>query len=284
MERGVPLCLSARVHRRCSTPGRYRVVVTGPVDATSQTFRIESSAAVRPRWSENGVRFFQVQRDGARQVAGPLHRKPSHLNDAHAAVYELPHFPHPIATTRSAADALTRVPSHAVIDAEGGWFDAGDYLKFTHTTAYADVLLYASQRALGAAAPGSLTREARHGELWLRRMWHEQSAHALPAGGDRHRQPGRHLLRRPRPVAAPAGRRPQHPHRDRYATAHRPVFRAAAPGHLISPNLVGRVSAAFALAAQNDATVTSRVVPGPSSSRHLALRGWPTRGIRRGHS
>ena len=42
-------------------------------------------------------------------------------------------------------------------------------------------------------------------------------------------------------------------HRDRYATTDRPVFRAAPPGHRISPNLVGRVSAAFALAAQNDA-------------------------------
>jgi endoglucanase len=40
---------------------------------------------------------------------------------------------------------------------------------------------------------------------------------------------------------------------DRYAAAHRPVFRAAAPGQPISPNLVGRVSAAFALAAQVDA-------------------------------
>ena len=121
------------------------------------------------------MKFFQVQRDGADQVPGPLHRKPSHLSDAHAAVYELPHFRHPYSDDTISGKQLTRVPGHTVIDAEGGWFDAGDYLKFTHTTAYADVLLYASQRALGAAAPGSLDREARHGEMWLRRMWHEKS-------------------------------------------------------------------------------------------------------------
>jgi len=40
---------------------------------------------------------------------------------------------------------------------------------------------------------------------------------------------------------------------DRYIS-HRPVFAAADPWELISPNLVGRVSAAFALAAQSDAS------------------------------
>ncbi|GAA3084057.1 hypothetical protein GCM10020000_82880 [Streptomyces olivoverticillatus] len=38
-----------------------------------------------------------------------------------------------------------------------------------------------------------------------------------------------------------------------YLIKHRPVFRAAAPGKPISPNLVGRVAAVFALAAQLDA-------------------------------
>src|SRR3954452_17499032 len=41
-------------------------------------------------------------------------------------------------------------------------------------------------------------------------------------------------------------------HVDRFVS-HRPVFRAARPGRPISPNLVGRVSASFALAAQRDA-------------------------------
>jgi endoglucanase len=41
-------------------------------------------------------------------------------------------------------------------------------------------------------------------------------------------------------------------HADRYVS-HRPVFDAAPPGKPISPNLVGRVAAAYALAAQIDA-------------------------------
>jgi endoglucanase len=233
--------------------GSYQVTVSGPVTATSQPFSIESAKALYGRVLANGIKFFQVQRDGANQVAGPLHRKPSHLNDKHAAVYELPDFPHPNGSDTIRGKHLTRVPSHAVINAEGGWFDAGDFLKFTHTAAYADVLLYASERALGSAAPPALGREARHGETWLRRMWHEKSRTlylqvGIGTGNRAGTFYGDHDLWR-----LPQSDDHNTSHRDRYATAHRPVFRAAPPGHLISPNLVGRVSAAFALAAQADA-------------------------------
>jgi endoglucanase len=238
---------------RLRKPGSYHVTVTGPVSATSQSFKVEGSNPLFGQIVRNGVAFFQTQRDGASQVAGPLHRRPSHLRDANAAVYALPHFPHPYNDDTISGQHLTRVPSHITIDAEGGWFDAGDYLKFTHTAAYADVLLYASQRALGAAAPGSLDREARHGESWLRRMWHEKSRTlylqvGIGTGNRAGTFYGDHDLWR-----LPQTDDHNRSARDRYATAHRPVFRAAPPGHLISPNLVGRVSAAFALAAQTDA-------------------------------
>jgi endoglucanase len=236
-----------------TTAGRYRISVSGPVTATSPTFRIEGSKALYGRMVRQGVSFFQVQRDGADQVPGPLHRKPSHRADAHAAVYRLPHFRHPESDDTISGRHLVRVASHARVDVAGGWFDAGDYLKFTHTTAYADVLLSASQRALGRRAPRSLEREARHGELWLRRMWHQRSRTlylqvGIGTGNRAGTFFGDHDLWR-LPQADTHDTR----HRDRYATTDRPVFRAAAPGHRISPNLVGRVSAAFALAAQNDA-------------------------------
>ena len=236
-----------------ATPGTYHLVVTGPANATSQSFRIESAAALYGRMVGDGVRFFQAQRDGRDQVDAALDRKPSHLNDAHAEVYRLPDFPHPGSDDTIKGSHLTRVADHAVIDAEGGWFDAGDFLKFTHTTAYADVLLYASQRALGSAASGALTREARHGEQWLRRMWHEKTRTlylqvGIGTGNRAGTFYGDHDLWR-----LPQADDRDTASRDRYAAAHRPVFRAAPPGHLISPNLVGRVSAAFALAAQVDA-------------------------------
>jgi endoglucanase len=233
-------------------PGVYHLVVTGPLTASSPTFRVESRAAMYGRIVRNGVRFFQVQRDGADQVPGPLHRRPSHLNDAHARVYEDPHIDHPFSDD-VISGRLTPVPGRATVDVEGGWFDAGDYLKFAHTAAYADVLLYASRRALGAAAPASLDREAQYGERWLHRMWHERTRTLyLQVGigsGDRSgTYYGDHDLWR-----LPQADDHNSLRRDRYAARHRPVFQAAAPGHLISPNLVGRVSAAFALAAQADA-------------------------------
>jgi endoglucanase len=232
--------------------GTYAIHVAGPVTATSQTFRIESSRALYGRIVRNGVAFFQTQRDGPDQVATATHRRPSHRNDVHASVYQLPDFVHPNRDD-TIRGGLTRVPDHRVVDAEGGWFDAGDYLKFTHTTAYADVLLYASARALGGSAPASLRREARYGQTWLRRMWHERSRTlylqvGIGSGNESGSIVGDHDLWR-LPQADDHNRNP----RERYAAAHRPVFEAATPGHRISPNLVGRVSAAFAVAAQADA-------------------------------
>jgi endoglucanase len=175
------------------------------------------------------------------------------LNDARARVYKLPHFSHPCCNDRILGNDLHRVPNHAPTNVEGGWFDAGDFLKFTHTAAYADLLLYASDRALGHQAPAALTAEAQHGERWLAKMWDQKSRTLyLQVGigsGNNKSFYGDHDLWR-LPQADDSDSRAK----DGYAAAHRPVFRAATPGKPISPNLAGRVSAAFALAAQVDAT------------------------------
>lgn len=233
--------------------GEYTIQVTGPVEATSPPFRITSRSTLNGGIVRKGVKFFQVQRDGSDQDSGPLHRKPSHLSDKHASVYKRPHFAHPNRSDVIDGSKLHHVASHATADVKGGWFDAGDYLKFTHTAAYADTLLEASERALGHRAPPALIREARHGEKWLRKMWREHSKTlylqvGIGSGNRAGTFYGDHDLWR-----LPQADAHNTKHRDRYATRHRPVFRAAKPGHHISPNLVGRVSAAFALAAQNDA-------------------------------
>ena len=236
-----------------TAPGSYHIVASGRVSATSQNFQVESAKALYGPIIANGVKFFQAQRDGKDQVDKALHRKPSHLNDAHALVYREPDYPHPNSDDTIKGRHLERVADHAVVNVEGGWFDAGDYLKFTHTTAYADVLLYASRRALGSAAPPSLLREAEHGEHWLRKVWDEKSKTlylqvGIGTGNESGSFYGDHdLWRLPQVDDHDTSKR------DRYAAAHRPVFRAAQPGHPISPNLVGRVSAAFAMAAQADA-------------------------------
>ena len=86
--------------------GTYTIQVNGPVTATSPRFRVESARSLNLAIVRNGVAFFQTQRDGSHQVAGPLHRRPSHLHDAHGAVYRLPHFAHPPAATSSAAACI----------------------------------------------------------------------------------------------------------------------------------------------------------------------------------
>ena len=151
-----------------------------------------------------------------------------------------------------ADDDLTRIGGP--VDVAGGWFDAGDYLKFTHTTAYGAVDAPGAPGARSAtAAPAGLAAEARHGVDWLDKMWdqHTKTLYlqvGIGSGNEAGTFLGDHDLWR-LPQADDHDTDPA----DRYAAAHRPVFEAAAPGARISPNLAGRVSAAFALAAQVDA-------------------------------
>jgi endoglucanase len=231
-------------------PGRYHIVVTGAAHGTSPSFRIESPDALYGSVLRDGVAFFQVQRDGPDVVAGALDRQPSHLNDAHATVYAHPHF---LPDGNDVIKDATLTALGGPVDVAGGWFDAGDYLKFTHTTAFGDAILYASARALGPSAPAALVAEARFGADWLNKVW-DQSTRTLymqvgiGSGNDAGTFFGDHDLWR-LPQADDSDTDPL----DVYAAAHRPVFRAAPPGAKISPNLVGRVSAALALAAQVDA-------------------------------
>lgn len=229
-------------------PSRYQVVVDGPVSAASDRFRVEDAAAVYRPLVLDGVNFFRNQRDGADVLPGPLHRRPSHLNDVRAEVYAHPRFqPH---GSDVIVGALRRVGGP--INVAGGWFDAGDYLKFTFTSAYADAVLYAAARAMGAKAPRALVAEARYGTTWLRKMWvPSRRVLYLQVGigsGNEKTFFGDHDLWR-RPQADDSDTKPQ----DYFAARHRPVFEAAAPGAKIDPDIAGRVAAAFALAAQADA-------------------------------
>jgi endoglucanase len=230
--------------------GTYHLAVSGAVGATSDTFRVAGAADLYGSLVTNGVRFYQNQRDGSDVIAGPLGRQPAHLNDAKAAVYSDPHFKSggngDIITDRT----LTRIAGP--VDVSGGWFDAGDYLKFTFTASYADDLLYASELTLGANAPASLTAEAAFGTQWLNKMWNPSSRTLyLQVGigsGNETTFYGDHDLWR-LPQADDSDSNPM----DAYAARNRPVFEAAAPGAKIDPDVVGRVAAAFAFAAQAQA-------------------------------
>jgi len=217
---------------RLDRPGTYRIRVGRLV---SPGFPVRTAAAIYGEVVRDGVRFFRTQSDTA------------HRNDATATVYATPHF----AEEDVIADAdLTRIGGP--VDVAGGWYDAGDYLKFTHTTAYGAITLLAAARALGPAG-AALRDEARPGVDWLGKAW-DQRSHTLRlqvgigSGNEAGTFTGDHDLWR-----LPAADDRDTDHADRYAAAHRPVFDAAPPGAPISPNLAGRVAAAFALAAQQDA-------------------------------
>jgi hypothetical protein len=231
--------------------GTYHVAVSGKVAATSDNFQIESAASLYGALVTGGVQFYQSQRDGSDQVAGSMNRKASHLDDASASVYQDPTF-------KSGGDGdvitdktLTRIAGP--VDVSGGWFDAGDYLKFTFTASYADDLLYASELALGAKAPASLTAEAAFGTQWLNKMWNPSTKTLyLQVGigtGNNSSFYGDHdLWRLPQADDSDSAKM------DVYAAKNRPVFEAAAPGAKIDPDVAGRVAAAFAFAAQAEAT------------------------------
>ena len=183
------------------------------------------------------------------QVDGPWQREPAHLADREASVYGNPCFG--CGGRMTAPLARTRGP----VDVEGGWYDAGDFLKFTHTTARAFIAMLIVQR--DGLAPAGLDAEIRHEVDWLGKMWDADAgtlytqvgiSSGLQSGnqgflGDRDSW---RLPQADDRLAVTAGDA-------RYYQRYRPVFRAAEPGGPLSPNLAGRVAVAYALAAQVEA-------------------------------
>jgi glycosyl hydrolase family 9/cellulase-like Ig domain-containing protein len=239
-----PLDLSA-----LTAPGTYRIEVAGQPAVTSPPFRIDNPSALFLGRVDDVVSFFQAQRDGAGVIPGRLHRKPSQLRDRTLRWYAWPHFESAGSDTILGA-SLT--PLGGTTDLEGGWLDAGDFVKLTHTIAYADALLFASERALAGAAPPQLDAEARFGLRFLRKAWNPRSGVlALQVGIGSGNKAGsfygdHDIWRLPERDDALRGAK------NRYLR-RRPAFRANDPGSRLPPNLAGRGSAAFALAAQVDA-------------------------------
>jgi hypothetical protein len=229
--------------------GTYHLTVSGSVTAASPPFRVASAQALFLPRVADAVAFFQAQRDGADVIAGPLDRQPAHLHDRSLQVFDWPTYEDPDSDV-IVGDALT--PIDGTVDLEGGWFDAGDFIKFTHTTAYAVGLMYAAQRDLGAHAPGTLQREVRFGQRWLESAWDpHRGILYIQVGIGSGNQDGtffgdHDLWRLPEVDDGLTGSEARYLRR-------RPAFRANDPGAPLPPNLAGRMAAALALAAQVDA-------------------------------
>ncbi len=232
-----------------TTPGTYRLVVAGPsLSARSPSFRIGSGADLYAQPLANALAFYRAQRDGPDFVASALRTRPGHLNDAHAMTFRTPK----VDADGVFAGDLSRL--RVRVDASGGWWDAGDYLKFVHTTAYTDALLLAGVRdfpdQMGAgAATSDFTAEARFGAEWLLRMWDDATQtfyYQVGIGSGNGHTAGDHdVWRLPQADDTYGG----HDGYYRYIR-HRPVFALGSAGSPISPNLAGRDAAALALASQ----------------------------------
>jgi endoglucanase len=149
--------------------GGYTIVVTPPAGApgaTSAAFRIDNGTSLYATAIANSLNYYQVQRDGPNFVPSALRTAPGHLHDATAMTYLTPNVN---SSGRFSGDLS---PLGITIDASGGWFDAGDYLKFLHGAAYtAQVLMvgvrdFPNQMGSGAG-PRNFTAEVRHIADWL---------------------------------------------------------------------------------------------------------------------
>nr|WP_239071416.1 glycoside hydrolase family 9 protein [Amycolatopsis sp. SID8362] len=189
--------------------------------------------------------FFQAQRDGHDVVPGRLDRKPSHLADRTATVYAEPKF------AGEGGDEIVEPlkPAGGPVDVEGGWVDAGDFVKFTSNTAYS---LAELGFVLREDPDPVLAKEVRFGLGWLDKVWDGKSRTlyaqvGIGTGSEEFGFLGDHdVWRNPQDDDA-LDVKPGDP---AYFVKHRPVFPAGPAGAPLSPNLAGRVAAAFALGAQ----------------------------------
>lgn len=229
-------------------PGTYTIRVSGPVAAVSPSFRIAAPTDLYAPLLANARSFYRAQRDGPNVIGSVLNRRPSHLHDQDARVYrELAFTP----------DLVPKLPDPVLgahrVDASGGWFDAGDYVKGVQTASYAAALLLTARRdfpeLVGPGSPADLTGELRFELGWLRRMWDDDSGtlyYQVAVGDGSDEFAGDHdLWRLPQEDDTYEGHDPYY-----LFIRHRPLFRAGPPGAAVSPNLAGRLAAAFGLCAQ----------------------------------
>ena len=229
-----------------ATAGTYTISVSGPIAATSPSFRIDTATNLYSTPLANTLYFYENERDGANFIPTALRTAAGHLNDASAKVYLTPNMN---SSGRFSGD-LT--PTGAVIDASGGWWDAGDYLKFVQTHSYTVSLLLIGVRdfpnQMGAGSTTSnFTNEAKFGLDWLQKMWDDNSKtfyYQVGIGNGNAKTISDHdIWRLPQADDNPQGCTSLY----RFI-CHRPVFinTAGGAGALISPNLAGRLAADFA--------------------------------------
>jgi endoglucanase len=230
-----------------TSAGNYTISVSGPIAASSPSFKVDTGTNVYAGTLANSLFFYQNERDGPNYIASMLRTAPAHLNDQSANVYLTPN----VNSSGRFSGDLTA--TGATIDASGGWWDAGDYLKFVQTESYTvDLLLIGVRdfpKQMGNGSPASnFAAEAKFGLDWLLKMWDDNSQtlyYQVGIGNGNAKTISDHdIWRLPQMDDTYQGCSSLY----RYI-CHRPVFinTAGGAGAKISPNLAGRMAAAFAL-------------------------------------
>jgi endoglucanase len=231
------------------TPGSYRVGILNDPSAASPWFRVGPAAQLYARPLANALSFYQNERDGPDFIHSALRSAPGHLNDASAMTYRTP----PVDGNGNFKGSLAKYATGVRINATGGWWDAGDYLHFVETTSYTEAILLQGIASfpgqMGAGASADFTGEARFGMDFLQRMWHQKAKtlyYEVGTGEANSYYFADHdIWRLPQADDHYMGSNPHYIY-----IRHPPVFRAARPGSLLSPNLAGRLTADFALCYQ----------------------------------
>ena len=244
------------------TAGTYTISVSGPIAATSPNFKIDVAANVYTGALANSLFYYQNERDGPNFVATALRTAAGHLNDQSAKVYVTPNVNN---NGRFSGDLVpaTLNGSQPVISGEGGWWDAGDYMKFVQTESYTVALMaigvrdFPSQMGSTGVSQNSLhwPDEAKFGLDWLQEMWDDTNQilyYQMAIGNGNAQTISDHdIWRLPQADDTYGGCTSLY----RYI-CHRPVFVNPAAlnsshqiqaGAKISPNLAGRLAAALAV-------------------------------------
>lgn len=245
-----------------ATGGTFSIKVSGPIAASSSSFKIDTAANVYSGALGNSLYFYQNERDGQNYVATPLRTAPGHLNDQSATVYVTPAMNN---NGRFSGDLTPATFSGAQvkINAMGGWWDAGDYMKFVETHSYTEAMMlvgirdFPNQMGTAGVAQNGLhfPDEAKFGLDWLQSMWDDTNKilyYQVAIGNGNAKTTSDHdIWRLPQVDDTYGGCAYQY----RYI-CHRPVFVNTAAlnssgqiqaSALISPNLAGRLAADFAL-------------------------------------
>lgn len=229
-------------------PGAYTIVVDLSPQVASPSFEVGDPVELAAPLLLNARSFFQAQRDGPNVIGSVLQRQPSHLHDRNARVYRRAHY-----TPDFTIVDPVPVPGTPRRNVAGGWFDAGDFIKGVQTESYTSAMLLLARRdypgQLGPGADADLSAELAFESRWLLKMWDDDTGtlyYQVGFGDGSERFAGDHD-----PWRLPEADDTYRPGDDRYRyIRHRPLFRAGPPGSPVSPNLAGRMAAAFGLCSQ----------------------------------